>query len=271
MASNRNYWVNSSATRATTTAADTAPATANGSLTFTPNANKAVLLIAFATFDSSLLTRPIYGGLRDTSTDLHTFTCAPFATTDKMPVMFLGRIAASASPTSHTVKVMFAYFSGVGSGTPTVGCQDVTIFALEADTTDQYSEVTLAQAGGGLTTSATYINHPQAGAALTWTPGSAGAYVVLAACDGGGATGTTGIKMRLWDGTNAYCGIDNGMNVKLAGDCPQWSAAVLSGSLSGSQTWRIQYASAAANSVEPYDAVVMALVLMHSQGASRIG
>jgi hypothetical protein len=255
----RQHYSVSATTRQTTTATTAAPATA-ATLTFTPDANFDYFVFLFATYDQATVTRPFYAAVFDNGTGVFGFTETAFNAADRYPHWMLYRVAASASPVSHAITLRYASHASLGSGAGTVGISDVLLIAIKRDPLDQWTQ---GLGGSPTTTSATYATpatYSLGGVStVTWTPATAGQYVIFTYSDPHSAGTGLDIKIRLWDGTTAYGEVSGWNHGTIATVQPPWNHVHLTGSLSGSQTWAVQYASATGAAVTIEDATILAL------------
>jgi hypothetical protein len=249
----RQFYSATAATRQTTSATTAAAATAC-TLTFTPDANADYYVFAFATYDQATVTRPFYGAIFDNGSGILGFSETAFNASDRHPRWILYRISASASPVSHAITLRYASHASLGSGAGTVGISDVLVIALKKDTQDQ-----MVQNAGSVwsTSGSTYTGTGPT--ALTWTPATAGQYVMFAFADIFSAGTGLDIKIRLWDGAAGNGEVAGWNHGTVASVQVPWNHVHLSGSLSGAQTWVTQWASATGASVSISDPTIIAL------------
>lgn len=139
----------------------------------------------------------------------------------------LRRYQSPASPAAQTFKVQF----GNANAADTATISDAVLFAVEMDPADQYAESLNLSS----TTSATYLDK----VTLSFTPASAGDYLLLAVADISGS-GADATKVRLFDGTTSF-GEEIPQN-REANVYTPWAVAIQR-PLTGAQTWKIQFAS----------------------------
>jgi hypothetical protein len=154
---------------------------------------------------------------------------------------------AGASPVSTTFKVQ----GKASNSGHTIKIKNGSLLALALGANDQWA----ASDSESTTTSGT----PQTKTTLSWTPGSAGYYLIIAYAEvsNSHSTGQQTI-VKLSDGTTAYA--EASETKKSTSDYIRWGTATVQ-NLSGSQTWTIQYSSGSGTTAKIRNARIVALRL----------
>lgn len=236
-----------SAAARTTTTSDTPQVKVQ--LQFTPDANSTYFILAFAIYDGTGTTSDgVYADLyhADSTTIIGASDHSPLATSDRNPFFAMARLQAGASPTQQTYQIRWNSWAGGAAG-----CSDALIVAIKADAADQWAE-SLANATSISTT-------PAAKVSLSFTPASAGEYVILGAASLGlnGASQQHGVE--IWDGGTSYSKVD-GFRPRWSDDSVQYAGLVKTDSLSGAQSWSLRHWSkVSGTTVDIRNATLLAL------------
>ena len=230
----RTWYRNQALSRQTTTSTTYADVVG---LTFTPQASTDYWLLWSAIFDSSVTTDNSRHRLRDDSAgaNLANPNHRAQSTTEKMSVGGIAAWTSGASPGSQTFSIEHQCET---AGT-TTGTSDAHLIAIKRETGDQYAEST----GSSSTTSSTLADK----ATLTFTPASAGDYLILVSAEINGFVNASPFQARgrcLLDvnGTPYLDTVDGYMTLTTT-QYASWAGAVVASFGAGSQTLKIRYAS----------------------------
>lgn len=205
-------------------------------LTFTPAPSTDYHLLWSAQFDLSLTGNNGRHRLRDDtagSTLANPIHRAP-NTIDIMSVGGIARWTSGPSPGTQT----FSVEHSVDTASMTLGTADAYLMAISADATDAFAEST----GSSSTTSSTLSDK----VALSFTPGSAGDYLVVCSCEINGVipASTNGAGRVLLDvnGTQFFDTID-GYFAQTSGQHASWCHGAVVNFAAEPQTIKIRHAA----------------------------
>lgn len=208
-------------------------------LSFTPDANSSYLIIWSCLIDGSnqqLSSRnPKARLFHDTSAITLAETNGRIDSTSE--ALAFGGMAfyqSPASPAQQTFSIEYADMVG----TEITGISDAVLVAVKADAADAYA----SNASTLSTTSGTY----QDALTLSFTPPSAGDYLIFAYADTG-CSNTNIMQVRLFDGAASYGELTP--RRRQNGTWVPWTVAVRR-TLSGAQTWKIQHISLSPGNAE---------------------
>lgn len=152
-------------------------------------------------------------------------------------VFSVGGVATWTAPGSPGTR-QFDVTQAPGNSADTVGSDDIFLMSIKEDASDEYAETLAATS----TTSSTLSDR----VTLTFTPATAGLYLILCSAEGGGLIPVTadGIWRVLLDvdGTE-YFDTDAGYFAATSGTRMPWAGAVVVDLTAASHTLKIRYAS----------------------------
>jgi len=230
----RTWFKNKQLTRQTLTGTVT-PASVL-SLSFTPKASTSYYLLWSAQCDYNITTRNCAFALNDTTGSV-ALAAISNRTDNNSNIFSIGGIAkwtAGGSPGTQ----QFDITQAPGNSADTVGSDEIFLMAIEAQATDAYAEVLSANTR----TSSTLGDQ----CTLTFTPGSAGDYLILCSAEAGGLITATsnGCCRVLLDvnGTQYFDTVD-GQQANTSSARYAWAGAMVLNFAASSQTLKIQFAS----------------------------
>lgn len=218
-------------------------------ITFTPDASSTYVLIWSVLLDHST-NNQAYARLQNTTaatTLAETFHGTP-STTVATSKHFFGGIAiytSGGSPSSTTFQVQCKATAG-----GTVGAQESTLIAIKLETGDQFNSA----ASETSSTSTTYASK----VGLSWTPASAGDYLVIASAERRPASGEGRTRLNI-SGSAASTADKN--NYWFSTDQASYCAMARMVNVSGAQTADLEFSSSSASAAYIRNANIVALRL----------
>ena len=221
----RNYWYSEALSRTTSTT--TNYSTVKNTLTFTPNASKTYAIFWSVYLDGSsgtLLAKARLQNTTDTVTLNEQWDRPYIVTTQKHTFGGMAYYTSSASPASHTFEVQVAS----ETASQTLGASECVLFVLELGANDITDEST------GTTNSST--TSYAAKVTASWTPGSAGDYLIVCSMETQQSASGNEPALRIYNGTTAYSDI-NFHDWRVATNKGCYFGMAKGTNLSSAQTW----------------------------------
>lgn len=242
----RVYYYNEALSRTTSNTTDYSQTKCT--LTFQPSASKTYAIFWRVLQDGSTLwyasMARLYNvtagsALADAAHECHE------TTTRKFVVGGVAVWTAAASPPSQTFAIQTANVSGTTTGT----CEGSLLIIELIDSVDQWA----SSLGSTASSSTTYIDK----ASLSWTPGSAGDYLVFAYGEADVGSGYCRFRINVNSGT--YASVHEDHNVPGAADWNPYIGAARMVNASGAQTAVLNFSSNGAQSTTIRNAHIVAL------------